>query len=225
MCKLHPEDENARKQVEEFCKHVFDLRVVHDIIKELFEDEQAQSLMERTAHWFFIDLSKIVGNYLRLEMTKLTDPASSRTPAGNVENFIISNMLDSIQWPVEVLKELKRLSQPVLKVGEYNRLARNKILAHNDKETILLGKTLGSFPEGEDDRATGALREMCDCMHQASFGESCGDISFAHNSDVRALKLALQRALAFDKVLSRNESAEFRTLMLECLTDIKKGDV
>ena len=169
MCKLHPEDENARRQVEQFCKHVDYLRVVHDIGMELFHDKQAQSLMERTAHVFFFDVSRMVIDHFLLGVAKLTDPPSSPARGGKVENFTVDNMLESIQWPCEGLKELEELRGSALSFRAYITPARNKILAHNDKKTFLSGETLGAFPEGEDRKAMNVLVRMCDILHKASF--------------------------------------------------------
>jgi hypothetical protein len=224
MCKLHPEDEDARAQVKRFCKLVFELRIVHDIGKELFYDEQARSLMERTAHHFFLDLNRIVMGYFLLEVAKLTDPASSRTRAGEVENFTIANVLERIQWPQAVSKKLQKLSEAPLKLRGYIKEARNRLLAHYDKKTFLSGETLGAFPEGEDEKAMDTLEEMCNVLHEASFGSVYGAMAQAHAGDVRDLKLALMKALAFERV-KENASKELCGLMINCLSDIKKGNI
>jgi len=235
MPKLDPNDDDARAQVKLFYDLVFDLRILHDIGKELFYDEQAQWLMQETAHHFFLDLNRIVIEYFLLQMAKLTDPASSNTREGRAENFTIANLLENIEWPKDVLVELTRLSQAVCQFRKHIKPARNQILAHYDKKTIMSGAIRGAFPEGEDDKVVNVLEDMCNVLHKASFGEVCGEMAQGHGGDVRDLKLALRKAIAFDAVLGsastfgsllrENATEELRGLMLKCLNDTREGHI
>ena len=74
---------------------------------ELFNKERTQSLMEKTAYAFFIDLNKILIDYFLLEVAKLTDPATSI--GGKYENFTVANLIETVEWPPECLREIKEL--------------------------------------------------------------------------------------------------------------------
>jgi hypothetical protein len=86
-------DETAKLVVKAFCKEIFRLRVVRHIFEELFENEESQILMERTAPSFFAEIKKILHSYLLLEFAKITDPTTSR---GRQENFTLYNLIGSV---------------------------------------------------------------------------------------------------------------------------------
>ena len=90
-------DETAKKIVKRFCGHVHWLISVRYIYKVLFEDKQpsCQALMEKTASSFFVDLNRILQEYLLLECAKITDPATT----GNDTNFTVDFLVQGICWP------------------------------------------------------------------------------------------------------------------------------
>jgi hypothetical protein len=197
-------DEAAKMIVKKFCEQVFWLRRVRHVYKELFENERSQILIERTAPSFFVDLNTILHNYLLLEFAKITDPAETHEQ----ENFSVDNIVTSIDWPPDIREKLKPLTDKTRAFGIYIRGARHKLLAHTDKETFLAGKTLGEFPEGEDEVFLKTLQEVCDITHEACFGSIFGQMILAMPGDVINFKRALENAVAFNELLEESSGQE-----------------
>jgi hypothetical protein len=200
------DDEIAKQMVRKFCDQVFWLRVVHNIYKELFEDEEARILTERTAPSFFGHLNTVLHYYLLLEFVKITDPATSM--GQEQENFTIDNLIESIVWPKDVSQKLKSLNEKTKTFRKYTKMARDKLLAHMDKKIFLSGKILGEFPEGEDERFLKTLEEICDITHEVCFNRIFGYMSVVEPGDVVSLKRALKNSLAFIRLLSESKGDE-----------------
>lgn len=197
-------DEAAKKLVEKFCGQVVWLLKVRDIFAELFEDEQSEVLMEKTARSFFVDLGSIMHCYLLLECAKITD----RAKTGDKENLTIDNLIESIKWPPDIRKKLEALRDKTNPFRNRILPARHKLLAHSDKETVLADRTLGEFPEGEEKQFLKTLQRFCDVIYKACFGEVFGQISLAILGDVIDFKGTLEKAVAFDELLSGSSGQE-----------------
>ncbi|MBI3583880.1 MAG: hypothetical protein HY096_08025 [Nitrospinae bacterium] len=204
MKKVSHNDKKTQEIIEKFCQQVFWLKSIHWTYKELFESEEAKRLMEKTAHSFFEDINIIFINYLLLEFAKITDPAKTY----GEENFTIDNIIESICWPPEVEQKLKDLNNETEKFRKYIKKARNKLLAHRDKKTILSDKILGEFPEGEEERFLTNLEEICNITHEACFNSIFGKIVPSSDGDVLDLKKALKKALVFKRLHSESNSIE-----------------
>ena len=197
-------DKTAKKIVEKFCGQVAWLLNVRRIFAELFEDEQSQVLMKKTAISFFGDIGRIILGHLLLEFAKITD----RAKTGGKENFTIDDLIESIEWPPDTREELEVLRNKTKSFRDYILPARNKLLAHTDKETFLADGTLGKFPEGEDEVFLETLQKVCDVTHKDCFGTIFGQIITAQPGDVSDLKGALEKAVAFDQLLSESSGQE-----------------
>jgi len=223
-------DAKAKEIVERFCGHVHWLIIVRHTYKVLFEDEQrrCQTLMEKTASSFFADLNKILHEYLLLECAKITDWA---TTLGN-DNFTVDQLLENICWPTDkviveklislpnenkdIQKELTSLQAITKEFRTYIKPARNKLLAHLDREAVLSGLPLGEFPEGEDKRFFEALQKICNITHEACFGHIYGEMSAVAAGDVINFRRTLEYAVAFKNALSES-SGENEVWLLSCL--------
>ncbi len=207
-------DGAAKKLVEKFCLQVVWLLNVRRIYAQLFEDEQSEVLMEKTAPSFFVDLASIMHCYLLLECAKITD----RAKTGDKENLTIDNLIESIEWPSDIRKELEALRDKTTPFTNHILPARHKLCAHTDKKTILENRLLGEFPEGEDKEFLETLQKVCDVTYQACFGTIYGEISTPQSGDLRDLKGALEKAVAFDQLLSesaRQENARLQSILLK----------
>jgi hypothetical protein len=223
-------DETAKEIVKRFCDHVHWLISVRYIYKVLFEDKQPSclTLMEETASSFFTDLNRILQEYLLLECAKITDLATT----GKYENFTVDCLVRGICWPDDavglrqltsltdddknILKELKSLQAITEGFRNYIQCARNKLLAHLDRETVLSGKPLGGFPEGEDKTFFDALQKMCNIVHEACFGTIYGEMIPTRSGDVINLRRTLQCAVAFNVALSES-SGQNKAWLYSCL--------
>lgn len=204
MKRVSYNDKIAQEIIKKFCEQVLWLWSVHWTYKELFENEEAKRLMEKTARSFFEDINVIFINYLLLEFAKITDPAKT---CGE-ENFTIDNIIESICWPPEVEQKLKDVNGEIKKFRVYIKKARNKLLAHRDKKTILSDEILGEFPEGEGEHFLSNLEEICNITHEVCFNSFCGEIVVSGKGDVLDLKKALKKALVYERLHSESNSEE-----------------
>jgi len=207
-------DGAAKKLVEKFCGQVVWLLNVRRIYAELFEDEQSEVLMEKTARSFFVDLGSIMHCYLLLECAKITD----RAKTGDKENLTIDNLIESIEWPSDIRKELEALREKTMPFTNHILPARHKLCAHTDKKTVLEDRMLGEFPPGEDKEFLETLHRFCDIIHKACFGTIFGEISTAQAGHVSDLKGALEKTVAFDQLLSESsgqEAARLHSILLK----------
>ena len=206
--KMNPKDNAARIMVKDFCHYVVGLKAKHRIIKELFENQDGRKLMDHTAPAFFREINDILFKYFLLESSKITDKASSL----GKENFTIAYLFENIDWPANVVIDLERLNNRVKKFSGNIKGARNKLLAHFDKNTFLSGAILGKFTKGDDEKFIAALEEMCNVFHKASFDCIFGDIIVSKTGDVLDLKKSLEEAIAFKKLFKESKGEEKQKL-------------
>ena len=202
MIKPYPQDKKIRTIIKQFCDKIFWLKQLNYIFRELFDDAGSRSLLERTAHAFFLDLNKIIIDYFLLEVVKLTEPPTSH---GGRENFTLANLIETVEWPPDCLQEIKKLNKTVLSFRKYIKTARNRLLAHYDKSTVIKGYSLGVFPKGKDQELLDTFEKICNVMHNASFGQIYGEMVPQHYGDALALKEALKRGVAFENLFSNSK--------------------
>lgn len=140
----------------------------------------------------------------------MTDPSTSQ--GGKHENFTVANLIETVEWPPEILHEIEKLNDTILSFRKYIVTARNKLIAHYDKTAVVSGMALGSFPEGEEKKMLVALEEMCNEFYKASFGEIYGDMVLCHSGDVLDLKDALRKAIAFEKLFQKSKGNDLMRL-------------
>jgi len=226
-------DDTAKEFVKRFCARVHWMVSVRHIYQVLFEEEHPSilPLMNKTAPSFFTDLMRILHEYLLLECAKITDSATS----GKYENFTVDFLVEKICWPdneailngmvslpdndKDIRRELKLLQTVTAGFREHIKIARHKILAHLDKESVLSGKPFGEFPENEDQKFFDALQKLCNITHEACFGTIYGDMVPTRSGDVFNLIRALRNAVAFDQALSESTD-ENKTWLYSCLSKI-----
>jgi hypothetical protein len=208
--RLAADSKDAQKAVKSFCEYVVWLKAVHTIYLELFEDEGAEHLLQKTAPSFFVDINKMLVDYFLLSVARILDPPRM----GRFENFTVDNFLETIDWPEYARGGLSDLNKTLQAFKAHIAPARNKLIAHLDKKAFIDDHVLGEFPEGQDREVIKALEDMCNVMHKASFGEIFGSISVGVGGDVLDLKKTLQRGLAFERLLREAKGDEKLRLYL-----------
>lgn len=206
LVKINPSDAIAQQMDKKFLDYVIKLKTIHYTFKELFKDDEVKKMMEQIAKPFFLEINRILINYLLLEMAKITDPATSTNK--KLENFTVENILESIEWPKSVADELKQLNINVVEFRKYIEKARNKILAHFDKNTFLSETTLGTFPLGEDNKFIKTLEKMTNIIHQACCGERYGEIVVTGTGDVHDFIKSLKYSIAFKRLFHESKGED-----------------
>jgi hypothetical protein len=177
---------------------------------------------------FFLDLNRILQEYLLLECAKITDPATTHGDT----NFTVDYLVQNICWPSDkailekltslpddhkdILQELKSLQLIAQGLRGDIKSARNKLLAHLDMSAVLSSKPLGEFPEGNAKTFFCALQKLCNITHEACFGTIYGEMSTitVGGGDVINLRKTLECAVAFKEALSESSGQEKTHLLL-----------
>jgi hypothetical protein len=186
--------------------------------------------MKKTAWSFFLDLNTVLQEYLLLECAKIADHATTENHA----NITVDALVQNICWPNDgaILKKMTSLpddDKDIMKALESEqkitqdfrkciKRARNKLLAHLDRDAVLSGKPLGEFPEGKDRRFFEALQKICNITYEACFGRIYGymsPITFG-GGDVISLRKTLVCAVAFEQALLES-SGQTKTWLYSCM--------
>ena len=153
--------------VRKFASGYFWMRIVRRYFKELFEnnDRRNRPAMKKAAH-FFNDLATIMIDHFLLLAAKVMDPAES---FGH-ENLSVYYLVQRIAWPADVANKLSICVDRMQPFNDHIREARNKILSHNNLDTILNEEVLGAFPDGMDSDFMAALGEVVELTHRTCVG-------------------------------------------------------
>jgi hypothetical protein len=220
MNKLKPTDKAACEMVENFCDYFIALKAKYDIYEELFENDKTKLLMEKTARAFFLDyFNEIIVNYLLLEFAKITDRECSNN--GKRENFTVDNLINIIDWPDNIKGRLEELKSKTKSFHSSIETARNRLLAHYDKESFLNKIVLGTFTSDDEGvKFIETLQEICVLTHEACFGSNGGEIGVYLPGDVQELEKVLKKALVYDRLVFEGNIEE-NTRLLKYLGELE----
>jgi len=116
------------------------LRCCYNTYCELYEsDDQVKELMEKVAVHFFMDLNKILIDYVQLQMCKVTDPAQSF----GKDNLTVKYFICKLEEFDLLTEEIDKLSNSIAEYRDILNGGRNKIISHLDKETVMNDLVLG----------------------------------------------------------------------------------
>jgi AbiU2 len=98
--------------------------------------------MGATAGMFFGDLNQMLKEYIILQACKITDPAHD---VHNNDNHTIAFLLERYDFSSDpsISKRLTDLLASIRAFRDKLRSARNKLISHLDRDTILAGRPLG----------------------------------------------------------------------------------
>lgn len=130
--------------------------------KYLFDEHpQVKELQTSYQLPFFFRLSHITQEYWFLQLTKLHD---SPVMHGKF-NLTVDYMIEYGNWSSETDKKLRMLNRTMKNFLKPLKIARNKLISHNDLNATLAGNTLGAFSEGEDIKYFKCLVEFAQTIH------------------------------------------------------------
>ncbi len=209
MVVVDAQTDISKETVRAFCNHFAKLKAQLYTFTVLFSDERLCCLMEQTAREFFTELNEIMQEHLLLEFAKLMDPAKSRIKKDvHLENFTIHNLYENINWSKCTKRKLENLVIRIDSFREYLKPARDKILAHPDKETKMSGARLGAFPEEEGIQFIANVEEICNLMHAECFGIIFGDIGVTIAGDVHDFIKMIGKAAVYDDLFEASTGEE-----------------
>jgi hypothetical protein len=114
-------------------------------------------------------LYSISQEYTLLQIIKLHDKADMH---GN-HTLGIDYVLKYGNWSDSARLDLKKLAKQLNDFAEQLKGVRNKILSHNDLDTILAGATLGGFAKGDDVKYFETLQEFVNIVRDQVVGGPC----------------------------------------------------
>ena len=157
----------AQKDAESFCNTcqwvyncwAFHVNLFHNVPSNLdsLSQEASYEFNETPYGICLFHLQEVSLKFVILEISKLHDPPTQ----GKYKNLSIELFEKHVSWTkgeeIEVAKIIAELSPSAKKI----KPARDKIIAHNDREIIVTEKDLDGFFEGEDDRYFEFLGKLC----------------------------------------------------------------
>lgn len=137
------------------------------IHKSMETSPQIDALMRGRCKEFLHHLSRITQEYSLQQIAKLHDPAVQ----GGKTNLTLDYVIRFGEWDPTTLSNLTALSDEMERlVGLPVKGSRNKVLSHNDVETIINETLHGAFEDGADERYFERLQEFMDIVHDKRFG-------------------------------------------------------
>lgn len=167
------------------CSWAYECWITHTV---LFDNNETPETNIGKCAEFTSRLSTITQEYTLQQIAKLHD----RATLNNSKNLSINYIVEFGKWEdkqeqiEEIVRRLDELKDRIIP-------ARNKILSHNDLETILADVPLGAFPAGADRDYFVALQELASEVHGKWVGGPCIFPDFAE-ADARKFLSLLERA-------------------------------
>jgi HEPN superfamily AbiU2-like protein len=146
----------------ETCNWVYESWIVHKYLFD-FNDKKESNIGK--SKYFTSRLSIITQEYSLQQISKLHDPAIQR----NSLNLTIDYIVRFGVWDSNKDKILD-LKSNLDDLWSHIKPARNKILSHNDFETILENQVMGAFPEDKDEQYFKTLQELVNLVHDKWIG-------------------------------------------------------
>lgn len=111
-------------------------------------------------------LSIITQEYTLQQIAKLHDP----TGKPGQFNLGISFIVERGCWDDETQAILKGMRDELGELPKRLLVARNKVLAHHDRDNAIASRALGEFPEGMDDTYFETLQAFVNLVHHKRIG-------------------------------------------------------
>ena len=142
------------KDIEFFIDHCLTTLSIYRHFQILFGTKSHHELLHSIAPIFFNDLNLMMRKHIILQVCQITDPEK----IGNKKNLTIDYL---VNYSDEALrKNLEPIAKEIHNFTKKIKSARNKIIAHLDRDTILNGKYLGAANQNDWDKFWVDLEEF-----------------------------------------------------------------
>lgn len=141
--------------------HCINLVHAYFTYTNLFND-QNRDLLTRVAPTFFSDIAEIMQRDWLLQACKLMDPGSTTKKGVTLENITIKLINEQLDANGLLFPQIKDIAEKLRKYGENIKPARDKRLAHFDREHQVNGLVLGATTENELDQFLANLQDYSD---------------------------------------------------------------
>lgn len=170
------------------------LRICYNTYKDLYESElsEGDSILLQSAPGFFEDLNNILIEYCLLLSSRITDPKGK----GSKQNLTISYLVDKLSDANLLTEKIQNLHDELLEYRYVIVDARNKLIAHSDRDSVLKQDLLGAHKKEEAENFFENMQNFCDEVGCA-VGEGPSDFRYLpQKGDVRDLLIVLKAGLA-----------------------------
>jgi transcriptional regulator with XRE-family HTH domain len=195
--------------VDAFSNFCVSLRSIWRHYQIIFEGtDLKRELLQSIAHTFFGDLNQLLIEHLILQICKITDPEESMGRKNLTVRFLLNN--SDFSAAPDDLDKLKRLSDRMHNFRAKIAPARNRLIGHLDRESVLLGEPLGGADTSDWNQFWLDLQDFLQIVHKRYvdpqghfYLNGVGALSDA-DSLVKALKESTYfHALFDDKTLAK----------------------
>jgi hypothetical protein len=164
--------------------------------QKIYEDRGDAGIAElaRVAPIFFGDLSAMLKEHIIMNACKITDPARTRKSHNQTTNFFIEHC--DFSADPERGQAVSRLSEQMNVFRQRLEPARNKIIAHSDRDTILAQVNLGQASMAEWRLFWQNLQDFLRYLHEFFFAEPFYLTDVAMLTDADSLTRVLSIGLA-----------------------------
>ncbi len=172
------------------------LRQTFDTFNFLFSSgPEADSILTKSAAWFFHDLNRMMVEYLILLICRLTDPPETAGKTNLTIPWMTKAICEDHCLGQDIKLEIQRLEKCILDYRTLLKPARNKIVSHIDRETYVFQRVIGGHSEKE-------MRNFFDNLskyfEEAGNAIGIGPLDFTNSAcqgDVHDLLKVLRRGL------------------------------
>ena len=171
-----------------FADHCVFIRSVYLHCEILFKysTDKDKTRMSQVAPIFFGDLNAILREYIILAVCKITDPAQdNRKNDNHTIDYLIKHY--DCRADVATAERLDRLCARIEAFRKKLLPARNKLIAHSDRKTIMEGTPLGATEPGEWDQFWHDLDDVVLIIQEKALVERCRITEVAMLSDADSL--------------------------------------
>ena len=194
----------SRDDVEAFCSFCVSLRSTYRHFQILFEEggDLRRQLIQDTAPVLFGDLNRMLIEHLILQICKITDPEESFGRKNLTVKFLINNSNFS-----NAAGELPKLRQLADSIGAFRDkivIARNKLIGHLDRVSVLDGSPLGGADKDSWGKFWLDLQEFTQVLHK-QYIDSHGHFylnGVGQLSDADSLVKAIKESTYFHNLLN-----------------------
>jgi hypothetical protein len=180
----------------------FWIRELRRNFAELFENENNVKIVNSVAGSFFEQIGVMMMHQLTLSYCKITDPVDKHERNLSLAYFVDIEMEDKDK------ADICDLYAKILGFRIYLVKARNKVVAHNDFETLTNYSTYGDFPEGEDYKFQRNVDDFFNILSRIINGTIFGEISLGSVGDVDDLIKYLKYGYAFEKYIDSLDKSQ-----------------
>jgi len=191
------------------------IRIQRDKFKILLEDEENRRILSSAASQFFYEFNIMMIHDINLTIARLTDPYDSKNRNLSLEYFLKSKN-------IKRKEELDAIYKKICGFRDKIKKGRNKIISHNDIQTLLCEKTYAQFEIGEDLECIDNIGKFLNIVSEDLKGETFGDICTSCSGDANDLLKILKYGLEVKKMWNSSND-ELKEIAKCIITNVLTG--